>query len=75
MFGFPLVGERAHDGAQRRLAPALLLEDVRALADLVDPSVARWLRGSRAADEIAADPLAQRALDHIEARPGVLLHR
>lgn len=75
VFGFPLVGERAHDGAQRRLAPALLLEDVRALADLVDPSVARWLRGSRAADEIAADPLAQRALDHIEARPGVLLHR
>lgn len=75
VFGFPLVGERAPDGRQRRSAPAALLEDVRALADLADPAVSRWLRTCSAADDLIADPLAQRALDHIAAQPGVVLRR
>jgi hypothetical protein len=75
VFGFPLVGERAPGGRQRRLAPAVLLEDVRTLAHLADPSVATWLRACDTVDDLAADPLAQRALDYIEAQPGVVLHR
>jgi hypothetical protein len=75
VFGFPLVGERSRDGRQRRLAPAVLLEDVRTLADLVDPAVAAWLRDCDAVDRLVAHPLAGRALDHIAGQRGVVLHR
>lgn len=65
VFGVAQPGEFTSGGLQLRQSPHGMLADIRTLLNIVCPAeVDLWLGTCRHVEELIADPLAHRALDH-----------